>query len=199
VDTTSLIVERDSAPVAEPNVDTASLIVKRGVLSDPAQTCYDQVQVHCNNILDIIGKVDAKIDAAVAAKIIVIIKLIVALIVKLVADLKVKIAVGSLAVVDVKACVTICISIVNLCIAILAKIHAPLFVNIHVKIFANVVLALAACIKLLIGLCLDLCLGKIGGLSVLALAQVFFLVAKLQLVLTLFLAACNTLMGAGFV
>jgi hypothetical protein len=39
-----------SAPAAEPDMGTTSVIVRRGVLSDPAQTCFNGVEAKCNEI-----------------------------------------------------------------------------------------------------------------------------------------------------
>ncbi|KAB5581157.1 hypothetical protein GE09DRAFT_464500 [Coniochaeta sp. 2T2.1] len=179
-----------SAPIAEPNVDTTSVVVKRGGggLTDTAQTCYDGVKNKCDEITaKIDAAVDAKIDADLAAVIIVDLKVIVTLIVKLGVDLQAKIAAGRVKLVDVKACVAIVIAIVKLCVSILVKIKACLSVNVSASVFIEVVLKLYACIKIVIDLCIDLCLGKKGGVPVQA------LVLQLTACLTAFVNARDAL------
>ena len=39
-----------SAPAAEPDMGTTSVIVRRGALSDPVQTCFNGVEAKCNEI-----------------------------------------------------------------------------------------------------------------------------------------------------
>jgi hypothetical protein len=179
-----------SAPVAEP--DTTSLVVKRGVLSDTAQSCYNDVKTKCD---EIIVKIDAdvEIDVDLAAQIVVDLQVVVDLIVKLGVDLKAKIQLGGLTVADVRACVSIIIKIVELCASILLKIKAHLSASVSVSIFAAVVLQLYACIKIVIDLCISVCLGSIGGLSVLDLVLVADLVVKLTACLTVFVNACLSL------
>jgi hypothetical protein len=143
------------------------------------------------NSVEIVVQIDAvgsKIDAKVAADIKITLQVIIDLILKLCADLKVIILAGGLTVPDVKACVNICIAIVNLCISVLVKIRACVFVGINIKVFLSVFAALTACIKLLINLCLSVCLGTIGGLSVLQLTLVAYLVVLLNACLAAFVA-----------
>jgi len=169
---TALLTPVFSVPIAEPDVETTSVVVKRGAgeLTDTAQTCHDRVKQKCDEIVvKIDTAVDGKIDVKVANLIIIDIEAIVILIENLRKDLDDKCKDGKFKLPDVKACVAIVLLIVKLIIAILIKIKACLSVHISILIFKAIVLKLLLCLKVVIVLCLDLCHGKKGGVPVLEL------------------------------